>query len=335
MRENNTFELIGKEPKGWQTKFQGKYKLPFPFPWLIFGIIWFFIGFSLSKLYQDAQFDLRLIALKSALIAAIANAVVYYEMILNTAMESAPIFLDEKPDKVEIWKNKWYHNIFKLSSNISTGMALSIICLAAGYKGYASSGSIPKAIYFCTSSALIGFIGGSMLWVMLQASRMTSSLGKSVKIQVSIFNSETSTMNIVTHLMWKIAFIASAVYVLGISAYFGLNKEMSNIVYIIAVAFGVFVVLYFIIPQINIHKTLLNLKRERLRKLVDQIDKTFDEVATGSTLDNISRLRDLFNLQRTLNGKSSWAFGTKELILLLSTVLVPLGVVIINQVISD
>ena len=64
----------------------------------------------------------------------------------------------------------------------------------------------------------------------------------------------------------------------------------------VTVSFGVFVVLYFIVPQANIHRTLVSLKRNRLSALVKQLENTLDEVASSPTPENIGQLRDLFDV---------------------------------------
>ena len=89
-------------------------------------------------------------------------------------------------------------------------------------------------------------------------------------------------------------------------------------------AAGAFIILYFIVPQINIHKTLVGVKHQRLKALVEQLDHTFDLVASEPSPENINRLRDLFQLQDIVNGKRSWAFGMGELLMLIGSVLVPL-----------
>ena len=120
------------------------------------------------------------------------------------------------------------------------------------------------------------------------------------------------------------SFVAALTYILGVSPVFFSLIKTGILNKSLIIFFGTFILLYFIVPQINIHKTLLKLKRERLGALVKQIDDTFDEVAENPTPTNINQLRELFDLQHVVNGKRSWSFGTTELLVLFGTVLVPL-----------
>lgn len=173
-----------------------------------------------------------------------------------------------------------------------------------------------------------------MLWTMLGIAGMTWSLGKDVKIKSSVFDSNTSALMGVSSVLWKVSLIAALLYVLGVSQIALCSAKPSPIGVATMVIFGLFVILYFIIPQINIHKTLLLLKRKRLKVLVKQIDNAFDDVAKNPTHENISQLRELFDIQNVLNGKKSWSFGTRELLMLISSVVIPLIVFIADCVIK-
>ena len=127
---------------------------------------------------------------------------------------------------------------------------------------------------------------------------------------------------------------AVLMYFLGISIYFLCDIVPGKIDLVLILGFGVFVMGYFVLPQINVHKSLMELKRKRTRALVEQIDKTFDIVAEDPAENNLARLRDLFDLQRVVNGKSSWSFGTEELLLLVGSVLLPLILFVLQYVVG-
>ena len=323
-----------KKPDAWQTKFQEKIGLPFPIPWIIVGIGTFMFGFALKQMLPAPLMDLRMVAILSALVAAIANSVVYYENILDRATESIPHLLREDADGIERWLDKWYGYIFWSSRNVYSGVLLCIVCIVSIYFSGGLGRGNAGAAFGYVMIGLIGFLGGSMFWTMIGIAKMTSSLGSSVKIRASIFDSQTSTLKIASGIIWRVAITAAVVYLLGVSMYPICGVNLAGTIYVIVIGFGAFIFIYFIAPQVNIHNTLLELKRDRLRVLVVQIDKTFDRVADDPTLDNIGQLRDLFNLQKTLNGKAAWAFGTKELLSLLGSVLIPLIVIVINRLLG-
>jgi hypothetical protein len=320
-----------ESPDAWQTKVQRFLRLPFPLAWVLIAATLLAIGYGIVLCYEPDSRALRLLIIEAALIAGIANAVVYSERLLDEVADAFPGLLEEEQDKTREWVRQWYENVFWSKKSMLAGLALGVLV------GLISIETVPRFFespigkccgYFFACA--VGFLGGSMLWTMLGIARLMASLGGAVRIAPSIFDSSTSALRAASSVLWKVSLTAAALYILGVSIRVLCPAERGVLNIAVTVSFGVFVVLYFIVPQINIHKTLVSLKRNRLRALVKQIDKTFDEVASGPTAENIGQLRDLFDLQRAINGKASWSFGVGELLALIGTILVPLSLFVID-----
>jgi len=321
-----------KSADSWQMKVQVFIKLPFPLPWLLIAGVLFGIGYVIVVLYEKNLRVIQLLAINTTLIAAIANAVIFFEMLLDRIADAASDLLKEEEEKAQEWIRKWYDNIFWSKKNIFAGLVLGTLIVVAKLVGNKSLfTSMEGKAYEYFINFVIGVIGGSMFWIMLGIARVMLSLGKDVNIKPSIFDTNTSSLRTASSVLWKVSFVAALTYILGVSPIFLGLIEMETLTKIITIFFGIFIVLYFIIPQINIHKTLLRLKRERLGALIKQIDSTFDDVAENPTPTNINQLRELFDLQHVVNGKKVWSFGTAELLILLGTVLIPLILFIVNQ----
>jgi len=322
-----------------QVKVQNfvKIPLPFPLPWLLIGGVLFGIGCVIVGLYEKDSRAIRLLAIDATLIAAIANAVIFFEMLLDQIADTVSDLLKhEEQKKAKKWIRKWYDNIFWSKKNVFAGLVLGTVIVVARLVGWNSLfTSMAGDAYAYFIKFVIGVVGGSMLWIMLGIARVMLSLGKDVNIKPSIFDTSTSSLRTASLVLWKVSFVAALTYILGVSQIFLCSIKIGTFSKIITIFFGMFIVLYFIVPQINIHKTLLKLKRERLGALVKQIDNTFDEVAKTPTPTNINQLRELFDLQHVVNGKKSWSFGTTELLILLGTVLVPLILFILECLIGS
>lgn len=337
MSTSSTVLSYKQSPDAWQTKFQEFLKLPFPFAWIFVSSILLLIGYAINKHFGEDPSLIRLFFIDTALIAAIANAVVFYEKMLDEIADAFPELLDENRENACQWVRQWYQTIFWSKKNIYAGIILASICIVLGAQSSAPLfNSKPGIVYYYTLylSFIIGFLGGSMFWTMLSIARLMSSLGRDVNIRPSIFDSETSVLRAASSVLLKVSLVASLVYILGVSKYYFCSVELGKNPFIIVSSFGVFIILYFILPQMNIHKTLIILKRSRLKILVSKIDNAFDSVAENPTSENINQLRELFDLQKVLNGKKSWSFGTRELLLLLGSVLVPLLLFVMERFLS-
>jgi len=314
-----------QNPDAWQTKVHSLLRLPFPLPWLVIAGVLFLAGYVVVRWSGEQTNALRFLAIQSALIAAIANSVVFYEKLLDDAAETFPQLLDEQDRAAKQWVGQWYDWTFWSRKNLLMGIALA--CVSVLCAGHSNTSLFTTAIgkgYSLFVTLVIGFLGGSMLWTMLGIARMISSLGHDVQIKLSIFDTSTSALRAASSVLWKTSLTASMVYILGISTYYLCSIQIDQSLLAIVLVFGIIILLYFILPQVNIHKTLVRIKRTKLHALVRQIDHTFDDVATAPGAENIRQLHDLFQLQDIVNGKKSWSFGVAELLMLIGSVLVPL-----------
>ena len=325
-----------KSCDSWQMKVQGFMKLPFPLPWLLIAGVLFGIGCVIVIFCEKNLNAIRLLGINAALIAAIANAAIFFEMLLDQIADATSDLLKEEEGKAQEWIYKWYDNIFWSKKNIFAGIALGTLIIVARLVGGNSLfTSMAGNLYAYFINFIIGVTGGSMFWIMLGIARLMLSLGKDVNIKPSLFDTSTSSLRTASSVLWKVSFVAALTYVLGVSQIFLCAIEIDTLSKIITLVFGIFIVLYFIVPQINIHKTLVRLKRDRIGTLVKQIDNTFDDVAENPTPTNINQLRELFDLQHLVNGKRSWSFGATELLILIGTVLIPLLLFILDRFIRS
>lgn len=339
----------------WQTKVQESIKLPFPLPWLclagvLFGvgaIIEVYLGHNLVSAAQPAKQALTIkhpvimLGIQCAVIAALTNSVVLFEYLMDRVADSYPLLVEEDSGKAGNWICRWYNIIFWSKRNLTTGLLMAILITTVN--GPESARLFTVAMepgssiwilgnaysYFITFT--LGFMGGSCFWTVLGIAFMFLSMGKEVQIKSSIFDSRTSILRMASSVLWKVALVLSLVYMLGISAIFFCDVGKTTHSIIVIVVFGAFIMAYFIVPQINIHRHLVRLKQSRLSVLVEQIDRSFDKVAEHPSPENISQLRDLFHLQHVINGKKAWSFGVGELLMLIGSILIPLVFFIVNN----
>jgi len=309
----------------WQTKVQDILWAPFPIPWIAISGALYGIAIPILLLAEPTSEQWKLLAIEATIMAALANATVYMESLLDEVADNFPRLLAEPDDKVKIWIGKWYTTIFWSRKTIIAGVfgAVAIVVMGMGVVPELFHSFIGRAYAFFFD-ALIGFLGGSLAWTMLGIARLTSSLGRDISIKPSIFDTATSPIRAASSVLWKVSLVGVLIYVLLISIYpiCSITPDIVNIIGIMTAAIAVLI--YFVVPQLNIHKALKRLKQQRLDLLVQQIDLTFDEVASGPTPTNITQLKELIELQRYVNSRKSWSFGIRELIALVSSILIPL-----------
>lgn len=270
------------------------------------------------------------------MIAVLGNATIYIEMLLDDVADAYPKLLDEDEVVIENWLTKCYDNIFWSRKNIVAGFLAG--CVLVWTATTVAPRMVPSTIlrfYIYFLDFLIGVLAGSLGWIMFGFAQLSASLGNDVRIRPSIFDTSTSSVRASSSVLWKISLTGALIYILALSVYYFFSAALNTINMIMVVTAGLGVVLYFIVPQMNIHKTLRKLKQDRLDLLVAQIDSSFDQVAMNPNPTNMNQLKELFNLQRVVDSKKSWSFGTGELIALIGLVVVPLLLFLLGYLTRD
>ena len=321
----NRYKTFQESPDSWQLRVQNITRLPYPLAWVLISFALLSVGWGIVQFTGENAPVSSLLLFDALLISVLGNAVIFYEKLLDNIADNLWFLLDESEDKIKKWIEYYYNDIFWSNKNLVAGFILSCICVYLSKKSITFPISfIIVKYYLFALAAIIGFLAGSHFWAMVGFARLFSNLGKDVAIKASIFDSKTSLLNSASKILWKVSLSASMIYVLGVSVYFICPLELTMANMIVVGFFGFFLILYFVLPQLNIHRTLISLKQERLSSLVNQIDVTFSEVSSSPTSENINQLKELFHLQSIVNGKKSWSFGMLELITLIGTVLIPL-----------
>ncbi len=335
-------------PDAWQTKVQESLLLPFPLPWLCIGGLLFAIG-AVIEVYlghniQGAGKHIKqaltikhpviMLGIQCAVIAALTNSVILFENLMDRVADTYPLLVDEKREKADNWISRWYNIIFWSKRNLIVGLLMALLISASSGPEVAkefTSAMKPGSTIWLLGQAYsyfiiltLGFMAGSCFWTVLSIALMFLSMGRDVQIKSSIFDSRTSILRMASSVLWKVALVMTLVYLLGISSLYFCDIKTNILSLIIIVVFGAFIIAYYIVPQVNIHKHLIRLKQSRLRVLVEQIDHSFDRVAREPSPENISQLRDLFHLQSVINGKKAWSLGAGELLALIGSILIPL-----------
>jgi hypothetical protein len=330
---------FAENPDSWQMKVHQylskrlPFPSPFPLPWLIITTPILIAGYMIASIRRKCLF-----AAEFGLIAALGNAVVYFEMLVDEVADTFPHLVMRKREEVKELLNDWYQQTFWSLNDMIAGTLLGIIFVVVWWLDPPVPrilSSTDGKVYIYATSFLVGFLGGSMLWAMFRIATLMLWLGKKIEIRPSVFDSSTSPLRAVSAVLWKVSFTAIAIYVSIILWLILCANRRGVLTMSLTITFGIIFMLYFIIPQWNVHKTLLKLKQKRLMKLIKQVDSTFDKVAQNPTRVNIQQLRSLFEVQQVVNGKSPWSFGISELLVLLGSVIVPLLILIIDWLIRD
>ena len=321
---------VKRKPTTWQGYIEKVVPLPFPIPWLIVGLLIFCLVEIGAWLVHTPYKCIPMFAISAFLIAGAANAVIFYARQMEHFFTELSKFAEVSPEKLDKWYLHRFIRVFSVIPNLGSGIILGVcIVVVTLQAGAVIPGFIGKIIHGGVLF-LIGLAGGSMLWVLLGVAWMISDIGRGLEIKIPIFQSKTGGIRSVSHLILRVSIVAICVYLLGISLLPFIPHQKGLLQLTVAFGFGVFVIGYFVLSQWNISRAIQMAKEKRISKLLPSVEKAFERVTNDPSAENLRNLRELFDLQKTINNTSSWSFGIREMLILLGSVIIPLLVALIQ-----
>ncbi|MFA7256501.1 MAG: hypothetical protein WC047_02875 [Kiritimatiellales bacterium] len=187
--------------------------------------------------------------------------------------------------------------------------------------------TLPK-LTFLAILLIVQFIGGSMLYVMWHIALMVRALGKIDAIKISIYQHPLSSVKAVGALMARFAFTIVLIYIFGAS--YSLVCMSTASVLVTDLIFGAIVLVFFFFPQMEIHKLMFKVKHQRLIRFSAHLETALQQVAENPSRETVQQVRELFDIQRSLNEMGEWPFNTKMFMAILTGIAVPLIAVLLQ-----
>jgi len=327
-RKNNDFDYIVTPFPERMTRI---FHLPYPLVWLIFSCFLFGLHAG-SCLYSGNPVKpiMRLVIL-ALLPGCIAIGIIWFSKALEKFTPSILLFIDWPREKILEWYESELRAIFNLKWMALTGVALAGLCLMSGYSGdfWVGFKNLPT-ITFRIIMVTIGFLGGGMFYAMIRIALMVNKMGELGAIKVSVYQHPLTSVKSVGILLSKIAFTAVGIYLLGMLYVFTKTGEHGKLVLLIVGFFGAVVASFFIFPQIKIHQIMSKVKHMRLKKFSIHLEEALEGVTKEPSRENIQRVRELFEVQKSLNEMGEWPFDTRLLLGVVTGVAIPLIVVVLQ-----
>jgi hypothetical protein len=167
---------------------------------------------------------------------------------------------------------------------------------------------------------------------MLRISIMVYKLGRIDELKVSIYQHPVTSVRAIGKLMSRLALTILIIYIFGMSYYFGDNP--GTLMLFMNLFFGILVLGFFIYPQINVHKMMSKVKHKKLMRFSSYLEESLQAVTEDPSGVHIQRVRELFEIQRSLNGMGEWPFNTKLLLTIITGIGIPVLVVLIQIICS-
>lgn len=302
--------------------------LPYPIVWLLFSCL--LLGLHLFALWRTGEpfKPLWPIVVVGLLPGLISIGTIWFSKILEQFTPSLYLFIDWPEEQVREWYESEVRAIFNLKWMLGCGVPTAILMLLCVVIGPLWPTNAYPKITFSILIFALGFLAGGMIYTMIRIPIIVYRLGKIEEIKVSVYQHPLTSVKAVGRLLGKISLVIIGIYVFGIS--YHLFCEANTLTVLVTCFFGLFVLAFFILPQFNVHKIMSKVKHRRLRRFSVYLEESLQNVTKDPSRKNVQRVRELFDVQKSLNMMGEWPFDTKILLVILIGIVMPIIVVLLQ-----
>ena len=261
-------------------------------------------------------------------------ATIWFSKILEDFTPSLFMFIDWEEERTLKWYSEEIRSIFDDKWMMWSGVIMTSCMLPISFiiGQLVPTNLIPKLTFLAIMISLY-FLAGSLIYVMIRICIMVNKLGDIDAIKVSVYQHPMVSVKAVGKLMGKISFTIIGIYIYGITYLIFTRSDMLMI--FITIFFGVFVLVFFIFPQIKVHKIMSKVKHKRLMVFSTYLENALQDVTDDPSQQNIQRVKELFGIQQSLVEMGEWPFNTKILFPLLAGIATPLIIAILQLICGE
>jgi len=304
------------------------FPIPYPVVWMIYSCI--LLTPHIFLLLTSKETSLLIPHLIMGFLPAnLSIATIWFSKLLERFTPSMFIFIDWPKDKCLKWYDSEINSIFNSKRMCHSGILMAVVMLPFVLIGPL----MPKYIWAQTTFLIIMFIlnffAGSMIYTMIRMWIMVYKIGNIKEIKVSVYQHPVTSVKAVGKLLSRITLTIVAIYIFGVS--YLIFSKPDVIMFLMCSFFGIFVIAFFIFPQIKIHKIMSKIKHKRLRQFSVHIEEALQAVTSDPSGKNVQKVRELFEIQQSLNQMGEWPFDTKLLFTILTGVGIPIALVLLQM----
>lgn len=250
---------------------------------------------------------------------------------MNNLYKDILLFVEAKEEDI----GGWYFSKLRLAYTgwlpWAAGILFALIVeLTAGQQVNAYSQTNEVLFYFRMIYRFAGFVLlGMSMWALMNILFLPSGLTKFP------FKSGLSTLSGFGLFSLGNAFLRMSL--ITIACFFILvctimvSPLAGDFIVLIWVFIGsILIFCFFLLPLISIHRIMAKEKREQFIFFSSQLDAAFTDTRINPTHENLAKVREMFDLHQHLRNLNDWPFNTAALWQLISVLLIPLLMVVLQ-----
>lgn len=306
-------------------------RIPLP-TWSVWFIIWsgvFIIDYWLSSDVQTHSHftELGIIAFFFSLCVNLAVS----NQILNGLYYDLKLFIDLDETQLQNWYEQRLKFMYTGMWPILFSIAFVIILEISGGSLVNEINSVDNTLLIFRAAYRIAgfFLLGLCLWSILNFMRLPSEVLR-FKLKPKLPNLQGVGIQAIGGAFFKVAIIGALSFAL-LAATIYVSPLSDNLMILGWLAFGGATIIgLFLSPLFSIHRVMVAEKRIQLVSLSSLIQSALVRINDEPSPQNLQQLKEMFQLQKHLQDLDDWPFNSKMLWQLISVLLIPLMLVLIE-----
>ncbi len=247
-----------------------------------------------------------------------------------------PTFIDKPADDLEAWYSLQLRKCYEGWMPIAFGLLVGLV------SGYTMDPIIRKLTADSTGLLIFRhgyhFVGyfflGISLWALAKAATMPLALAR-FKVKVSSFQVRGTGLQTLGMAYFRMALSISVSFFIAV-VFLILSPFSSSMVGMLWSVFGALsIFLFFIVPQMGIHKIMSEVKYKKLDAFSFHLDTALEQSIENPSPENMKRLKELFELQGHLKNINEWPFELSMVWQLVTALIIPLGMAAVEIFFKD
>lgn len=255
---------------------------------------------------------------------ALGVLIVFYSKLLERFTPVMARLHNQSVARVQDWFAREIKAVFNDKWMTSSGLALTAVYIPVAMQGGFYPEATSSRIVFLVTMAVMSFMGGAMLSVMVGITRLVWRIGRDNIIKVQLFSHPQESIKSVGTLLGKISTSLMAAYFITVLSMVPVTIDFVTMA--VTTVFAIVVIVFFIVPQLKIHRIMVENKYNQITMLSSLMEESLSRVKEEPSQENIVQVQRLFDIHRGLSDIDEWPFNHRLFLSVLGSVIVPLVV---------
>ncbi|MCK5023874.1 MAG: hypothetical protein KAS04_06880, partial [Candidatus Aenigmarchaeota archaeon] len=173
---------------------------------------------------------------------------------------------------------------------------------------------------------IVTYFSGIGLYMMIATAYMVDKIAD-LKLRKFVYQHPKKSVKSIGKLFFMLSFCAIIMYFLYAIWFIFSGWDFGPLPQAMFVTWGVIIIGYFIVPQIKIHRILVDNKHKLLNSLLPILEDNLKFSIEKPSKENIKRHSALLLLHQEVEKMKTWPFDPEALITLISAIVIPLVIV--------